>query len=175
MNHAHWNNLILAVHLTTRGLAYILFEGSLSPVDWGMKEVRGPRKNARCLARFGRIIARYQPDALVMEDHSGKDSQRSARTRRLYQATEIIARSQGIDVFRYSRRQVRQCFEKVGATTKHEIAQAISQLIPALSHRMPPVRKPWMSEDSRMSLFDATSLAWTFYFRDSGEKRDSVG
>lgn len=169
MNHAHWDGLVLAVHLTTRGLAYILFEGSLSPVDWGMKEVRGPRKNARCLARLSKIIARYQPDTLVMEDCSGKDSSRSTRIRRLYQATETIARSQAIDVFRYSRRQVRQCFEKVGASTKHEIAQAISQFIPALSHRMPPTRKAWMSEDIRMSLFDAASLAWSFYFWNSGE------
>ena len=130
--------------------------------------MRGPKENARCLDRLSKIIERYQPDTLVMENCSERGSRRSPRIRRLYQATETVARSQTIDVFRYSRRQVRQCFEKMGATTKHEIAQAISQLIPALSHRMPPIRKPWMSEDSRMSLFDAASLAWSFYFRDAG-------
>ena len=169
MNHAHWSGLVLAVHLTTRGLAYALFEGQMAPVDWGVKEIRGPRKNARCLDRLGKIIERYQPDTLVIEDCSQKGSRRSSRIRRLYQATETVARSQAIDVFRYSRRQVRQCFEKVGASTKREIAQAISQLIPALSHRMPPIRKPWMSEDSRMNLFDAASLAWTFYCENGAD------
>ena len=163
MNHAHWGGLVLAVHLTTRGLAYVLFEGPMSLVDWGVKEIRGPRKNARCLDRLGKIIERYQPDTLVIENCSQMGSRRSARIRRLYQATETVARSHAIDVFRYSRRQVRQCFEKAGASTKREIAQAISQLIPALSHRMPPTRKAWMSEDSRMSIFDAASLMMTFY------------
>lgn len=163
MNHAHWDGLVLAVHLTTRGLAYVLFEGPMAPVDWAVKEVRGPRKNARCLDRLSKIIERYPPDTLVIEDCSGTGSHRSARIRRLYRAVEVVARSQTIDVFRYSRRQVRQCFEKVGVNTKREIAQAISQLIPALSHRMPPIRKAWMSEDSRMSIFDAASLAMTFY------------
>ena len=163
MNHAHWSGLVLVVHLTTRGLAYVVFEGPMAPVDWGVKEVRGPRKNARCLDRLSKIIERYQPDTLVMEDCSGTGSHRSARIRRLYRAVEVVARLQTIDVFRHSRQQVRQCFEKVGATTKHEIAQAISQLIPTFSHRMPPRRKAWMSEDPRMSLFDAASLMMTFY------------
>ncbi len=166
MNHAHWSGLVLAVYLTTRGLAYAIFEGPMAPVDWGVKEVRGSKKNARCLDCLSEIIERYRPDMLVMEDCSEKVPRRSARIRRLYQATETVARSQSIDVFRYSRQQVRQCFEKMGATTKHEIAQAISNLIPAFSHRMPPIRKPWMSEDVRMSLFDAASLAWSFYFRE---------
>ena len=163
MNHAQWSGLLLAVHLTTRGLAYALFEGPMSPVDWGVKEIRGPRKNVRCLDHLSSIIERYQPDTLVIEDCSQKGSRRSARIRRLYQAVETVARSQTMDIFRYSRRQVRQCLEKVGASTKHEIALAIAKLIPALSHRMPPIRKPWMSEDSRMSLFDAASLMMTFY------------
>ena len=168
MNHAHWSGLVLSIYPTTRGFAYALFEGPMSPVDWGVKEVRGPRKNARCLDRISKIIERYQPDTLVIEDCFQKDSRRSARIRRLNRATETIARSQAIDVFSYSRPQVRQCFEKVGASTKYEIAHAISRLIPALSHRMPPTRKAWMSEDARMSLFDAASLAWAFYLRGCG-------
>jgi hypothetical protein len=31
-----------------------------------------------------------------------------------------------------------------------------------LGSRLPPERKPWMSEDSRMNIFDAVALALVF-------------
>lgn len=163
MNHAHWSGRVLAIHVTTRGVTYTLFEGPLAPVDWEIKSVRGPEKNAMCLTLVGKIIDRYQPDVLVIEDCQGSGSRRSKRIRRLYRAIETVARAQAIDIYRYSRSQVRTCFKSAGAVTKHEIAIAIAKIIPAFEHRLPPIRKPWMSEDARMGLFDAASLAMTFY------------
>lgn len=163
MNHVHSSGHVLAVHLSTRGVTYILFEGPLSPVDWEIKGVRGPRKNARCLVLVGNVIERYRPDTVVIENCRGRGSRRSRRIRRLYRAVETVAGAQAIDVYRYTRPQVRACFKGVGATTKQEIAIVIAKAIPAFEHRLPPVRKPWMSEDTRMGLFDAASLAMTFY------------
>ena len=51
--------------------------------------------------------------------------------------------------------------------TKHGIAQTIAKHIPALSLYLPPARKPWMSEDARMGLFDAAALALMFFQSDS--------
>ena len=34
----------------------------------------------------------------------------------------------------------------------------IASMLPALSHKLPPNRKPWMSEDPRMALFEAAAL-----------------
>jgi hypothetical protein len=36
---------------------------------------------------------------------------------------------------------------------------------------MPPVRKIWMSEDRRMGIFDAVSLAVTFFHTKSRTRR----
>jgi hypothetical protein len=36
-----------------------------------------------------------------------------------------------------------------------------------LSTRLPPKRKPWKSEDSRMDIFDAVALAVVFRYFDS--------
>lgn len=44
-----------------------------------------------------------------------------------------------------------------GAFTKYEIAKAIARRIPAFAHRLPRLRKLWMSEDPRQGLFDETS------------------
>jgi hypothetical protein len=63
----------------------------------------------------------------------------------------------------YSRAKVVEHFEEFGATTKQEIAQTIAKHIPALNLYVPPARKPWMSQDARMGLFDAAALAWMFF------------
>ena len=42
------------------------------------------------------------------------------------------------------------------------IAETIAKHIPAFDRYLPPPRKPWMSEDPRMAVFDAVALALTF-------------
>ncbi len=58
-----------------------------------------------------------------------------------------------------SRPQVEEAFGD--PANKHEIARAVAELFPELSHRLPPRRKAWMSEDERMGIFDAASFALT--------------
>jgi len=56
----------------------------------------------------------------------------------------------------------------IGVTNKRQLAEAIAARIPAFERYLPPPRKPWMSEDSRMNLFDAAALALTFFQSPSG-------
>ena len=58
------------------------------------------------------------------------------------------------------RDSVLKTFEPSG-TTKHEIALAIAQAFPELTSRLPRKRRPWMSEDESMNVFDAVALALT--------------
>lgn len=160
------NDRILAVYLMSKGFAYSIFEGPMSAVDWGVKEQRSREKNARCLDAVAKLIEQYQPDVLIVEDCGEKGSRRSGRIRRLYRSLATFAGHQSLDVYRYSRTQIRQCFANLGAITKYEIAQTLSKLIPSFAHRLPPARKVWMSEDTRMGIFDAASLAWTYFCRD---------
>jgi len=163
MSNTKWHGLVLSVYATTRGFAYTLFEGPLSPVDWGVREMRGKDKNTRCFESIARLIETHQPDVLVIEDCTVLGSRRSDRIRRLYRAIEAWAGNQAIDTYRYSRNTIRETFGKLGALTKHEIAEVIARHIPAFGHRLPPVRRIWMSEDPRMGLFDATALVFTFF------------
>lgn len=75
----------------------------------------------------------------------------------------MLAETQSIPAFAYSRAQVRQCFGHLGLATKHSIAEAIAKHIPAFERFLPPVRKIWMSEDARMGLFDAATLVLEFF------------
>lgn len=163
-------DLVLALYPFTRGIGFTLFESPLSLVDWGMNDIRGKQKNALALDAAKQLIERLQPDILVLQDFSALHRPRTERIRRLQRLIEGHALSQAIEVHKVSRGEIHDCFQRTGARTRYEIAQAIASQVHALGHRLPPVRKIWKSEDSRMSLFDAASLALTFYCR--GEEID---
>lgn len=162
MTHHH-QNLVLSIYPTTRGYAYVLFEGPLSPYDWAVKEVRKKNKNECTLEHINVLIQRYRPDYLLIEDHTEKGSRRSSRIRRLYRSIIHLAKVEQIEVMRYGKTAIRACFGPEGAHTKYEIAKAIAREIPALAHRLPPRRKAWMSEDPRQGMFDAAALGVVFY------------
>ncbi len=156
---------VLAIHPFSRGLAFALFEAPLSPIDWGVKDIRGKEKNARSLEVAKQLIEQHQPDVLVLEDCASPYNRRARRIHRLQLLIANYATGQATEVHSYTRSNIRECFKAVGAATRYEIAQAIASQITAFGHRLPPLRKLWMSEDVRMGLFDAVSFIMTFYSR----------
>ncbi|MCK9345040.1 MAG: hypothetical protein M0P64_02865 [Candidatus Pacebacteria bacterium] len=166
--------LTLSVYPTSRGYAYVLFEGPFSPVDWGIKDVRKKDKNDCTLKGIKKLIDEYRPDYLIIEDHAEIGSRRSSRIRRLYRSLAHLAESEEVEVVRYSKEAIRSCFEPEGARTKYDIAKAIAREIPALAHRLPRLRKIWMSEDPRQSLFDAAALGVVFYIKQSTRAKSLV-
>lgn len=158
------DELVLALYPTVRGFAYALFEAPLSPVDWGTREFIGPDKNARTLAGIARLCKAAHPETIVIEDGVGESSKRSQRVQRLLGLIGAMAEVENISLVRYSRKAVRETFHHP-SITRQEIAQAIATYIPALSDRLPPTRKLWQSEDPRLWIFDAASLALTHYAR----------
>jgi Holliday junction resolvasome RuvABC endonuclease subunit len=163
MTHQHPQNLVLSIYPTSRGYAFVLFEGPLSLYDWGVKEIRNKQKNERTLKSIKALIEQHRPDYLVIEDYTEKGSRRSSRIRRLYRSLVHLAAVEQVEVVRYGKNAIRSCFEPEGAHTKYEIAKTIAREIPALAHRLPRPRKIWMSEDPRQSLFDAAALGVVFY------------
>ena len=85
------------------------------------------------------------------------------RIEKLYRMLSNLTNAEAIELYRYPDSAVKQFFGSVGAVTKYEIAQAIGMQIPAFAHRMPRIRKPWMSADPRQSLFDAAAIGLVFY------------
>src|SRR2546426_6584793 len=134
---ANPRHLVLAVYRQKRGFAFVLFEGLLAAVDWGVQEVRGGNKNALCLRRIDSIFALRKPDVLVLQDTSENDAHRAPRIQELNARVAERADHQGILVHRYSRAQVLGYFARHGATTKQSIAETIAKQIPALSLYLP--------------------------------------
>jgi Holliday junction resolvasome RuvABC endonuclease subunit len=161
---------VLAVYSNTHGFAFVLFKAHLSPVDWGVKEMRGRRKHSRCVARITTILDRYQPDIMVLQDTSPTGTRRSRRVTNLNAALAKLASNRAIPVYAYSREEVRSAFAEFGLPNKHSMAELIAKHIPALEHYLPPPRKAWMSEDARMGIFDAAALALVFFQKAGGSE-----
>jgi hypothetical protein len=155
--------LVLAIATSTHGIAFAYFEGPLSPVDWGIKDVRGGNKNAQALATVRTLVEQLQPDVLILEDDPSSQAPHLARQRRLRHLIASYAASQAIEVVRYVRSDVLATFSPSGATKRYEVAQLIASQVPAFSFRLPPRRKLWMTADRRMPLFDAAALAITYF------------
>ena len=154
---------VLAIDPTTKGFGFVVLEGPENLIDWGVKEVKY-NKDVRCLRQVAELIEHYEPDVIVVEDYAAKGCRRCPRVQLLIRDIFKLALEKKIKIHSVSQRAVRAAFSRFGARTKHEIAGAIAKRLPELAPRQPPYRKPWMSEDDRMSIFDAVALVLTFFF-----------
>ncbi|MGY3485436.1 hypothetical protein ACVW1C_003319 [Bradyrhizobium sp. USDA 4011] len=162
MKRADQHVLALAIYINTRGFAFVVFERHFSPFDWGIREMRGLRKRQACLARITQILDRFAPDVLVIQDTSEQGTQRAQWITALNTSIAALAKGRDVPVFAYSRDQVRSAFERYECPNKHCLAELIAKHIPAFERYVPPPRRPWMSEDRRMGLFDAAALGLMF-------------
>lgn len=154
--------LVLAAHPTSRGFGWVLFEGSEALVDWGIASAKEGR-NAKLVARLERLLKRYDPAVFVLEGFEEDTARRNQRIQDLCRSMRNLAVSKGLRAPVYPRFAVQNHFAREGASTRHEIAQAVARCFDAIDHRLPRKRKIWESEDARQSLFDAAALALTHY------------
>jgi len=153
---------VLAVDPTSRGFGFAVLEGPARLIDWGIRDTR--RADSQAAHReVTSLLDRYAPDSLVLEDTSDDGSRRRTRVRSLIETLRAEADRRGITVVAISRRRVQAAFRGANASTKHAIAGTIAEHFPELESRLPPRRKPWMSEDARSSTFDAVSFALAHY------------
>src|SRR6266487_3906199 len=154
---------VLAIDPTTKGFAYAVFEGSDFLLDWGLTQVLAERKNELCLKRVEALLVQYAPDAVVLEAYDGKGSHRRPRVRSLIRSIKSFAARRHFRTRCFSRGEIRRAFAALAETTRHPIAEEIVRRFPQLTLRLPEVRKFYESEDERMSIFDAVSLALTYF------------
>jgi len=149
------------VHPIPRGFGYaVVEEDPVRLVDWGVASCR-KRKNPHCLFVLGRMLDRFDPTVLVIENpHEARTLRREVLGRFVDDVTDLLAPTR-IAFRAYSRREIREAFAAPGAVTKQEIAELLGRQFPELAARIPPVREIWHTEDARMSIFDALSLALT--------------
>ncbi len=153
---------VLGIDPVTRGFGFAIFEGPELLIDWGVAHVRTD-KHAQCLNRVERLMDRYRPEVIVVENAEGESSRRCERVKTLLKDAIKMAVKHNIEAYTFSRSEVRKAFASSGATTKEQIAGILAARHPELLPYLPPHRKCWMSEDVRISIFDAAALGHAFF------------
>ncbi|PIR04606.1 MAG: hypothetical protein COV57_03410 [Candidatus Liptonbacteria bacterium CG11_big_fil_rev_8_21_14_0_20_35_14] len=59
---------------------------------------------------------------------------------------------------------LKQLIRTIPIQPLHQIAQVIASHYDVLKRILPPKRKIWMSEDTRMSVFKSIALIWVCYY-----------
>lgn len=158
---------ILGIDPTPRGLAFAAFEGG-ELLDWG---TRGRDRNE--LTLLDRLLAAFKTEVLVLEDPDARGSERRARMKVLLRRMAKHAQSQGVSVFKVSRRAVRETYARQGAKRKHAVAEAIAEAFPEIKPLVPRMRKVYRSEEARAEIFDALSLVLHAF--PIGRRAEAVG
>jgi len=152
---------ILAIDPTTKGFGYTVFDLPKHLVAWGMAHVKGDKRTG-AIFRFVALLDQFRPDAVVLENTTAKGSRRYPRVRELLETLGKIARERGLEVQTVSRLAVIAHFSNDEPATKHSIAKTLAVDYPQLAEKVPRKRKIYQSEDERIAVFDALSLAVTF-------------
>jgi Holliday junction resolvasome RuvABC endonuclease subunit len=153
----------MALHCGAQGVGYVVFEGD-AVFDWGTVVARDD-KNAMSLRKLARVLDRFSPETLVMEE-AERSARRADRIVQLQSEIAILCHNRNIDVHVYLQAEVQQNFSRAGATTRQEIAEAVAHRIDVLSPRLPHPRKPWQTEARRMVIFSAAAVAMTHFARE---------
>ena len=94
--------LVVAVHPTSRGFGWVVFEGPVAPVDWGIATAKVNR-SATSMRRFEALLTQYQPSVVVLEDFEGDGARRGARIQDLARSMSGLADNRDIEVVVYTR------------------------------------------------------------------------
>lgn len=142
---------VVGLDPTSRGWVFAVLEQTVGLVDHGLLRVRTSdawRTHARA------VVQRFDADALAIADPDRSrfrgDALAVLRVVRELHATGEL-RVVSVDVYAHRR--------AIGLPTKWHAAEHLALKYPELSSRMPRKRKPWMSEDWSMNLFDALLVA----------------
>ena len=160
---------VMGIYPNSEQIGLVIFEGPGSATGALIKSFPGARKSERAIRSSRRYLGLYQPNVLVLEDCRGDGSSRSPRIERLVDSIAMLAAWEGIDVVRFSRREIRNAFSPYAAWSRYSIAELIARECPELRRRLPPPPKPGEYDRYGMVIFDAASLALTYYANAAGQ------
>jgi len=150
--------LVLGLAPCSRGMGFAVLEGE-HIIEWGVK-LATPDKNQESLEKSEKLIFRYHPDKIIVEDYSSPGSKRAVRIRELGKRLFTLAERYNVKIKAIPRKRIFRLFLGTEKGTKYSLVEAIATRFPEdLGHHLPPRRRPWTSEDSRADAFMAVALA----------------
>lgn len=155
--------IVFAVYPNANGFGFVYMENARKLIDYGSVRVN-PISNGKIMGRIKRSLEYLRPSIVVVQEPDGLSSRTGSRVSRLVKRIAEFAANDNLKVVQYSRDQIREVFEQFGAVTKYEISQILLTEFKELETKSPKKRTLWASEDRNMAIFDALSLAITWYY-----------
>ncbi|HEV7642527.1 MAG TPA: hypothetical protein VGO50_01170 [Pyrinomonadaceae bacterium] len=177
MRPSHKNIIFVLIVIipNSRGISFAVLENGDKLIDWGTKHLPKQKKGdekvktscKRCYRNDLRIMENlidfFNPDAIVCENTTAKNSRRGTRVRDLLRQISLLAAKRKLAFHKYSRIQVMWTFAEYDAETKHDMASLLGRLFRDLESKVPRKRKAWTSESVWMNVFMALALCVTFF------------
>ena len=157
------NNIVFAVYPNANGFGYVYMENARKLIDFRAVKV-SPISNLKIMNRIKQSINYLRPSIVIVQDPDGTSTRTGTRVRQLINKIVTYAHGEKLNVVQYSRDKIRDVFEQFGAITKYDISQILIKEFKELEHKLPKRRVLWTSEDRNMAIFDALSLALTWYY-----------
>jgi hypothetical protein len=143
----------LGVDVRPRGFGFVVIESS-SVLDSGVR-MCDECDDEECLGqRFTRILQAYIPAVMILriERHSLQPKKIA-----ILNQLKKRAKQHDVEIVCKSPKAIRKYFGFRDIHTKQEIAHAVAAVLPELAWKLPPRRRPWETENHRMSIFDAAA------------------
>lgn len=154
---------VLGIYPNSFGFGFALMQGALSVIDKGMVKVK-PACNTTALTKMKKLIEKYEPERVIVEDFEANRLGKSPRVKQLIRSLQSYLKVKEIPVNLYSREQIRLVFDIWNARTRYEIAEVIVRNIPKLRMLLFDKPKYPKSEAYGSALFDAVSLCICHYY-----------
>lgn len=155
---------VLALDVHPRSFGYVVFEGSDRLLDWGVRSYRSPKENPlpRVQKNLQVLFRDFAPGVLVVKEPRARIG---SKLNRIMGSIRKQAARNHVSLRLLSKKAARRAFSDLESLTKHGVATALAKRYPELAWKLPPKRKPWQSEDYRMSIFDAAALGVAYLQR----------
>lgn len=154
---------VLGIYPNSFGFGFALMQGALTVIDKGMVKIK-PACNTTALKKIKKLIEKYEPERVILEDFEANRLEKSPRVKQLIRSVQSYLKANNIPVSLYSREQIRLVFEIWNATTRYEIAEVIARNIPKFKMLLFDKPKYPKSEAYSSALFDAVSLCICHYY-----------
>ena len=152
---------IIAVDFRGRSFGFAVFEGPSRTLDWGVKSFRRGVNAVKIPAneKFAALLDYFSPDAVVLRDRG-----RDGNTKRGEMRDAVLgeAAKRQIPTRLLSRLAVKNAFADA-SRNKYTIAASVVERLPELAAMLPTAHRIWMSEEYRLSVFDAAAVGIAYF------------
>jgi hypothetical protein len=155
--------IVFSIYPDANGYGFVFMENARKLIDFGVIRIN-PINNAIVLKKIVKAIDYFKPSIVIILDPNGKSSRTGLRVINLIKKIAQYANNVNLSVSTISRDQIRDTFQIFEAVTKFDISQTLIKAFPELERKLPRKRNLWTSEDRNMAIFDALSLAITWYY-----------